>query len=444
MPKHRKAFQRESAANVPGQIAAPILPAARTVIAAVAALAFGLLAVLQALSGQPRTGSVLPETFTDARIAPRMMLAAIEEQKRKIPAAAVRETSQAALARSPLSPVALGLLGKHGFVEGQSAAKRDAADASRAMVTASALTRRNAMVEAWLAEAALQSGNVNDGLGRFDHILRVYPELGDEILQRMAMVLGSAEARQSLRSLLARDPPWRDRFLIAIAAKASNLEGLSAFVREVPRLPDNEATRTMSSTLVSRLVDADKGRVLLQTYPRLPGVDPKAALGTLDTTRGFAPVAWQTASSANAGSFVEASEEDGLTRLQAWVNPGHSAAPLRKLIAVRPGAYRLAWTATRRTEVEQGDVRWRVYCGTRAGGVPLVESGNILGGQGVQQVDFAATAECPVYFLVMMVSGGDAASMVEVELANLSLRPISAVQSQIAKTPPGDDESEAR
>jgi hypothetical protein len=193
------------------------------------------------------------------------------------------------------------------------------------MRLAAQISKRDELVNLWLAQDYARSGDVGPMTASFDHALRTSARAREVAMKPVVDALASAESHVPLGDLLARRPEW---------------EG--AFWREFARNPvalANAAKFFATTKITMDRVPAEDRQLLYANLKATRQFDTLASLAALD------PEARQGAEGLAAGGFVTADEGNPL----AWTlhSRGTYVASVRGdprvlEIDARPGSFGLA------------------------------------------------------------------------------------------------------
>jgi len=128
-------------------------------------------------------------------------------------AASASRLARQALQANPLDGRGFRVLGR------LAADRGDLVRAARFHALAVTRSPRDLPSHAWLFEHELRSGKVAKALVHADLMLRVQPELKARLFPILIGLAGDESARPALARLLAKAPPWREKFLQAMLAE---------------------------------------------------------------------------------------------------------------------------------------------------------------------------------------------------------------------------------
>ena len=127
-------------------------------------------------------------------------------QKQSIDLPAVRAFAEAGLRNEPLNARALRLLGQ------VSDAAKDEAAAAGFMQAAAKLSLHDNLADSWLMLKSFAAKDYQSTVYYADILLRTTPELGTYVVPILARIAEDKGSAGLIKTALAGDPPWRDRF----------------------------------------------------------------------------------------------------------------------------------------------------------------------------------------------------------------------------------------
>lgn len=118
-------------------------------------------------------------------------------------------------------------------------------DAAAALMQAAVRrSPRDVSAQLWLAIQAMQEEDLEAALYRIDRLLRFQPEALQQLRPLLTLLASNRVAVNSLVRTLARDPPWRESFMVGYARNAASSEELrivaAAFDRAGAVLSESE------------------------------------------------------------------------------------------------------------------------------------------------------------------------------------------------------------
>ncbi|PXA90957.1 hypothetical protein DMC47_26505 [Nostoc sp. 3335mG] len=245
--------------------------------------------------------------------------------------AAQRDDAQAALRREPLASTALTIAGLDRAQQG------DGDTATRLMVRANELDKRQLVANAWLINHYGTAGRDRKVLTLLDEALKVRPELSGRYMPAFAQALGNAETVNILYTLLHSRPAWRGNFWQAVSANPAALS--NAQVLRSRLLKAGEPLGPTDALLMQAFINAKRLDLAMSYARNLPDMhDDSGNLlrnGSFDTLPVLPPLDWQLKSDGRVGAAID----EGRGTLEINAIAGASAVAARQLVALQPGNY---------------------------------------------------------------------------------------------------------
>ncbi len=249
-------------------------------------------------------------------------------------------------------------------------------EAARALTLAAIAARRNPRdigAQAVLVRSLLDAGRPAEAVGHLDPLLRVAPEAGRPLLERMIQGLDDPMARRALVSRVALDPPWRPLLANALASSADP-EAIEAFLSTL------DASSPLGASEVGLRADnlVRMGRSLeaRQVWERAlpPAARAFSGLvhdGGFETGEGPVPYGWQLESPAGAVIGLDRHHAYRGSSSLGLVFSGRAVdfSGVRQRMALAPGRYRLAGAADSMLQGGELPFAWVITC--RDDGKPL-------------------------------------------------------------------------
>lgn len=277
---------------------------------------------MPALAAQlpPTNGNVL------SRLASALAAEAAREAQQTanfaIPDAA-RELAESALVSEPSLGQAVRTLALY------HAALGDENRAEALMLSASRLSRRDSVVNLWLAERSLERGDLEYGIALMDATLRTDTRAASMLLPRMVELLEVPGAEQYYLPMLEADPPWLQDFWSAVLQDQSAPRQVarvrSELLKSGVKIPAGQ-----DALLIKQLVNAQQFEEAVRLYRQVRAEK-------YGPTVSYAPIDWLMVSAPKYGSSLDAeSNQISLSGL-----PGAEGPIAQRLVRLRQGSYRL-------------------------------------------------------------------------------------------------------
>ena len=341
----------------------PVNPA-RLIVCAIVSLALAVLLVLQATSSvlmrkQPElSAQLMPingQSLEQLAIL-RFQLGVtdvediIPSAKRGVPLAI------SAFGFDPLSPKSFSIL---------ALAEDDVATKRAILNQASAINRRDLMLQSLLLEDQVARQNYSETLDTLDNILRVHPEQASTFFPILIEALKSEEAATAMGGILDSDSQWHARFLESAARDRDALPNLARL-----RLQRAKVDQGIDQRLVRGLAVGGRLELAYQVYARAnpDGVQQGGlAVGRLAWENDYPPFDWLLA---DEGGFRAdyITEED---RLEVYLRSGKGGVLAERLVEAPIRSFAVGIGHTLEPAEQVKDIRLQVSCPNAEG--PLID-----------------------------------------------------------------------
>ena len=273
--------------------------------------------------------------------------------------AALAEEAKRGLWLAPVDARFLSLLGEVRQRQGGRAA------AEQLFVEAQRVSPTELHALGQLILAAGNRGDVADAVRLLDVMLRRWPNELKSIEPGLPGLLASVEGQQAVLAVLEADPPWRTRFLAALARSDAGLASASQLIL---KLANSAAPPTPGeiSTIVNGFLRAkrydDAHRLFLLTLSDVDfGRTGLVHNGRFDATASPSPFNWQFASTSAAEVRLDGAPPYTGAGVRFLNKPARDIG-LRQTILLGPGRYRLAVDASAVSLVAPRGIYWSVRC----------------------------------------------------------------------------------
>lgn len=266
---------------------------------------------------------------------------------------------------------------------------------------------RDLPAHVWLVEHHLRNARPAEALGHIDTLLRVQPSLFPRF-EPLLLALAAAEpAHAALAEALAKQPPWRGRFLSVVAGKSGDLDAVAPLFEAVRKAEGGLAARELGPWLDRLVREGRVGQAYLLWAANLPP-ERQTSLGNV-FNGGFEhapePVGfdWRMGRVAGARMNRLASEGAG-GRLALQVAFEDRRVPfnhLRQMLALPPGDYQLSLRARPDNLRTERGLVWEITC--VKGGAPLAATAPLRGQGGWRElaVEFTVPEGCQGQWLAL-------------------------------------------
>lgn len=330
----------------------------------------------------------------------------------------VAQLARSALRLQALNPTALNVLGFLSTARGDQ-------QAGRALIAeAQKQSRRNASVQVWLIEDAVQRGDLRQALFQYDVVLRTKPSQHEMMFPILLSSLGEPKIRAELGRYYSTDIIWVPQFAAYALANSKDLNSLVALELETGGMKNPKLAHDQRVGLIRRLVLENGFPAARRVYLAMPGATTRkltdVGFDDEDIDGRYGAIGWQTRTQPDASSALTKNEADRPSLLLS-ASPLTSANIATKLLYLQPGRYRINMQIT---QFEGGDgaaVGLQVRCPVLRGDQPVWSArarGSAVGG------DLVLPAGCSVQYLDIMAIGGSGESELAATVRSATLRPL--------------------
>lgn len=287
------------------------------------------------------------------------------------------EFARRALRADPLDGRPYRVLGQLAVAEG------DEARAAELYTLAARRAPRDRPAHLWLLDHHLKAGRAAEAMQHLDTLLRIQPNLFTKFEPLLLALAGAPPAHAALADTLAKNPPWRARFLALASSKGEDAAAMAPLFDQLRQSPGGLADTELGPWL-DRLVR--EGRVG-QAYLLWAGQLPKEKLTALGNVynSGFehepAPVGFDWRFGRVPGARIERLDTEGaggrLALRVAFEDRRVPFAHVRQMLALPAGRYRFQARAKADSLRTDRGLVWQLAC--VAGGKPLGETPPLLG-----------------------------------------------------------------
>lgn len=307
-----------------------------------------------------------------------------------------------ALARQPLEPKLLGILGLAYEASG------DAKRAAETMRIANRASRRDSVSGLYLIESTSASGDVNATLRHYNAVLSTRPELNAALLPILSSAIAYPEIRAELRRYLQIPGKWVPAFLDVAAAKG-NLTDLQALLLPLPKaLLADEYALILANVLHRIAVEEGRASALRFAEATIPTLSPTSfANMNLDATtrdKRLGLFAWTFPD--NDGLQVEVGEDKSL---RIYADPlARGIVATRDFLLDAGRKYQLVEHLDYGPGLGRVDVRWAADCITPAGTAPFWQKRlTASGSAGGYRSELIVPEDCSVVRMNLHIEGPD-------------------------------------
>lgn len=328
-------------------------------------------------------------------------------------AARLRQIARAALARSPLNPIAMRQLGVLADLDPATKAGGPYFESAERM------TRRDLANQMALIGYSVERQDIPAILTHYDRALRVFPNVNAALFPSLVSASSDPRVRVELRRF-ARSPWFAGFFGQLIQSDNAPLALGDFFTQVRPYLPAKEADH-LAAMLLVRLIETNQyeeaRKWIFRTSQTRAAMIDRLGFDTGTTDPAFGALAW---------SFDE-SDASGiaLTRagtLQIQLAAGRHAIVATRMTMFPPGNYSFRQTLSHDASQPVAQLSWRVRCLTAASQTPLwsAEPANVTGAQTFES-RFEIPRGCPAQVWTLSASSSSTGAAASAWIADLSL-----------------------
>ncbi|MDX2156958.1 MAG: hypothetical protein SFW09_10670 [Hyphomicrobiaceae bacterium] len=276
---------------------------------------------------------------------------------------AARQMIELALTVEPLSSRAWSMLGRISDLGPPEAT----ADTFKYYTMAARLSLRESRAIWWLMQRSVETQDYSGALLRADQLLRTNSRAGPLVFPVLAQMAETPQANTAVKALLARNPPWRRQFLVAMVQSIRDartpLDVMLALKEAGSELPTSEVAGYLSF-----LVSRNLHQLAYYAWLQFLSPDQLASTGLLFNGSFEQPLSglvfdWTV--SQGAGTLVQFPSipgEAGKHALRIDFTEGRvQFGGVTQLVMLAPGAYVLRGRHKGEIVGKRG-LRWRVTC----------------------------------------------------------------------------------
>lgn len=282
------------------------------------------------------------------------------------------------------------------------------------------LSRRTPLAQLWLLENAVNQGDIEGALDRYDVLASLSWRYWSLLFPVLDSASGDPAIQKGLAKRIAAGRPWVSGYFDQILGHSSSPQNLADTILLAGGLPVAVKLGLPREKFLAQLADNGQVDALRRLLLSDPGFD-KSLLGGVAFTRAsldgsYTPIGWDTTGDSATSVTVSRDGDIPSVRISAT---GKEAGALRKLLYVTPGNYRFGYKLDVSRLNEDANTRWVAACASAPSAVlwssgpltkPVQGWGNIVIPQG-----------CGAVMLSLLATGGDDVSAAEFEISNLSL-----------------------
>ena len=300
------------------------------------------------------------------------------------------------------------------------ALKGDGRAATRAMIYAERLSRRDLATEVWLIEDRVQSGDVEGALSRFDVGLRTSQGASPILMPILVNATADRQLIIPIARLLATRPPWLNGYVEVLTRSAPSTDNAAALLAVLARRHVAIDPASLN-VFIDRLISEQKFALALQVFDRhfaSPGV-AFIRNGGFEKPDPGNSLSWTYVS--DADRYASRAQSNGGNTAVFRVNADSSGPVLSQLLVLPPGLYALRGTS----EIDGTPPRlpaWSLVCTGSSdqslGVVPIAKSSTAAPFNGTFRVP--ATG-CPAQKLTLTLYATDLRQELNGSIDNMAI-----------------------
>lgn len=270
-----------------------------------------------------------------------------------------RQIAERSLTKEPLNPAAFRIIAE---APDQSPKSR-----RQLLQSASALTRRDSLLQIAIIETVAREGDGEAALEHYDALLRRRTAFRDAAGRGLAKALAAPDLVKPMGSLLRRSPPWESLLFHYLLQEPSSWDGFIALHRDLQGR--NIIPVKTSADFTSQLIDAGRIDDAITISRLVNGPVIETGSKIIETKFMVAPPFpgnWATPDNA-AASLIPLREGGALLSLSR----GASGTIARKLIALTSGQYQSSITINKEdsltSDAKPPQLQARLACADQTG-----------------------------------------------------------------------------
>lgn len=326
------------------------------------------------------------------------------------------ETARGSIARLPLN------VGAFRLIATTARGRTTLEELGERMAVAHHLSRRDVGTELFMIEDAVRRNDAAGALEYYDTALRVGQSSRTLLYPVLTEALNEPLVRQRFVPFLNSPPPWLESFLRFAVSNSTNPSSMVELSVLAGGFPGGKAYESIDTELLTALVERKQLATAVRYYLSLPNAKPALATSVAMSQEGinpaFAPISWQAYSIPGIDAVWIAAGQ-GL-ELEALLDAGFVGPVARKVLALRPGTYRLA--APFRTEgYDPSDsLTWTIACPDDR---KLMTTTVSLAPQGRLEPIFMVPDNCPAQMVMVAASTAPGSATITLTLQSPTVNP---------------------
>ena len=273
----------------------------------------------------------------------------------------VEPLARRALLTSPLDPVPLRVLALRTSSAGNEA------EAAKFAALSERITRRDLPTQLLLIEQAVVANDYRLALRHYDIALRARSDSRGVLFPILSSALADDEIRAAVAPYVRGRANWLGEFVeFAVRDGADGPRRIGMLLVESDAGRQADLMRASSGTLIGLLTDQRQFALAERLYMQMPGAsssllgDTRFNAATTDPKLGT--FAWATSTEAATGASFEATGNGKERQLRVFAGSGESGVVVRRVMRLKPGAYRLSEARSLIVGNASAAAHWNVKC----------------------------------------------------------------------------------
>ena len=276
--------------------------------------------------------------------------------------AAAADLAGRALTANPLREDAFRMLGIVADMRG------DGGQAMALMTLAQSRSRRDLGADLWLFDSSAQSGNFASALAYADAVLRVAPDLSDQLFPPLMAIAADPDGTAAMVAMLAGDPPWRSWFFGGLPRDPAGTAIAGTLLAGLAQSP-HPARIAEIAPYLGALIKAGDVQTAFLTWLRFLPADQAQSVafaynGDFEQPITNLPFDWLIGDVHGADTKVVASPDSGISKALRVVfsDTRVAYAHTTKVLVLPPGNYELSGGVKAEGLMTNRGMRWRIAC----------------------------------------------------------------------------------
>jgi len=284
------------------------------------------------------------------------------------------------------------------------------------------VSRRDALMQLALVEAAVASGQVGQALRHYDRALSVYPDLRPTLFPVLASAIAEPAIRADLARIAYERRPWINSFLAYAARQSASPSSVASLLEQIGSVPGaSQDLREHAAVLAGRFVGAEDYASAHQLALRSAGSDAawidRPSFAPATWAQPTRPLTWATAETEGVNAQLD---PDNAVMVSA--GPGSAGMAMFRVLLPRPGRYQFSVTSEPPLDgTAPAGGRWTLFClrGHGQTAVPLADIALTPGRKAAVAQSIIVPANCAAVRLDFAVDNSEGGTDAGVLLSGL-------------------------